>query len=92
LFFAHLALEKILKAHVCQHTKDLAPRTHDLVGLAEHATLPIAEEQRTFLRRMTLYCVEARYPEDDLAIPYAGEAREQMETAEEILEWLTNQL
>ena len=25
LFFAHLALEKILKANVCRATKDLAP-------------------------------------------------------------------
>ena len=26
LFFAHLALEKALKAHVCRVTKDIAPR------------------------------------------------------------------
>jgi HEPN domain-containing protein len=30
LFFAHLALEKILKALVCQQTQALAPRTHNL--------------------------------------------------------------
>jgi HEPN domain-containing protein len=28
-FFAHLALEEALKAHVCYHTKDLAPRMHN---------------------------------------------------------------
>ena len=37
LFFAHLALEKALKALVCQKTRDLAPRTHNLVRLAEFA-------------------------------------------------------
>jgi len=30
LFFAHLALEKVLKAHVCRHTRNLAPRLHNL--------------------------------------------------------------
>jgi HEPN domain-containing protein len=35
LFFAHLALEKLLKAHVCRQTQDLPPRTHNLTRLAE---------------------------------------------------------
>ncbi len=39
LFLAHLALEKVLKAHVCLHTDDLAPRMHNLVRLAEIADL-----------------------------------------------------
>jgi HEPN domain-containing protein len=34
LFFAHLALEKVLKAHICRDTGDLAPRVHNLVRLA----------------------------------------------------------
>jgi HEPN domain-containing protein len=29
IFMCHLALEKILKAHVSQVTQDFAPRTHD---------------------------------------------------------------
>lgn len=37
LFFAHLAIEKLLKAHVCRSTKDLAPRIHNLVRLADMA-------------------------------------------------------
>jgi len=39
LFFAHLALEKALKAHVCRVTQDIAPRLHNLVRLAELAEL-----------------------------------------------------
>ncbi len=31
LFFVHLSLEKLLKAHVCRHTQDVAPRLHNLV-------------------------------------------------------------
>ena len=41
LFFAHLALEKALKAHVCCVTQDIAPRLHNLVRLAELAELDI---------------------------------------------------
>ena len=44
LFFTHLALEKVLKAHVCRHTGDLAPRTHNLVWLAEVADLRVSSD------------------------------------------------
>ena len=45
LFFVHLALEKVLKAHVCRQTRDLAPRIHNLVRLAEQAALPLDQDQ-----------------------------------------------
>jgi len=31
LFFLHLTLKKILKATICKYTKDIPPRTHNLV-------------------------------------------------------------
>ncbi len=37
LFFAHLALEKILKALVCRQTRDVPPRIHNLSRLSELA-------------------------------------------------------
>ncbi len=39
LFFAHLAVEKILKAHVTRQTREVPPRIHNLVRLAEMAGL-----------------------------------------------------
>lgn len=45
LFFAHLTLEKLLKAHVCRWTRDLAPRTHNLSRLAELSNLPFQSDQ-----------------------------------------------
>lgn len=45
LFFAHLALEKALKAHVCRVTHDIAPRVHNLVRLAELAELDLQPAQ-----------------------------------------------
>ncbi len=63
LFFAHLSIEKMLKALVVKVTGDLAPRTHDLLRLAERARVSVSAEQREFLAHLQRYCVEGRYPE-----------------------------
>ena len=55
LFFAHLTLEKLLKAHVCRHTQDLAPRLHNLVRLAELAALPLSQAQIDILAEMNAF-------------------------------------
>ncbi len=55
LFFAHLAMEKLLKAHVCRATRDLPPRIHPLLRLAERTALVLSEEQRIFLARFDRY-------------------------------------
>ena len=48
LFFAHLALEKMLKAHVCQATANLAPKIHNLLHKFR------LEEFKSFVRRKVL--------------------------------------
>lgn len=55
LFFAHLAIEKLLKAHVCRRTEDLAPRIHNLVRLAEQAGLRPSAEQLDVLAEMNQF-------------------------------------
>ncbi|MBM3335521.1 HEPN domain-containing protein [Candidatus Sumerlaeota bacterium] len=62
LFFAHLALEKALKAHVCKTTQQLPPKTHNLVRLAQIAKLFFAEDELDALRRFDKYQIEGRYP------------------------------
>lgn len=62
LFFAHLALEKLLKAAVVSRTDREAPPTHDLVWLADRASLPLPETQRNDLAAMTDFSVSGRYP------------------------------
>ena len=42
LFFGHLAMEKMLKAHVTRETKSVPLRMHNLVRLAEIAGLPLS--------------------------------------------------
>ena len=49
LFFAHLAIEKALKAHVCLHTNDLPPRIHNLTLLARKTALSLDATQQEFL-------------------------------------------
>jgi len=42
LFFAHLALEKMLKAHVTQRTGQIPPRIHNLVRLSQVADMSLS--------------------------------------------------
>lgn len=91
LFFAHLALEKVLKAHVCRTTSDLAPRLHTLLRLAEHTDLTLSEACTVFLARFDRYQIEGRYPDLLPAAPSVAVARTELTQAQEIFEWL-NQL
>ncbi|MCK4306353.1 MAG: HEPN domain-containing protein, partial [Candidatus Eisenbacteria sp.] len=92
LFFAHLALEKLLKALVCQHTKDLAPRIHNLVRLAESAGLAPNPSQLDLLAEMNQFNIEGRYPGTTLPPPTSDEAEGFMRRTEEVYQWLIKQL
>jgi HEPN domain-containing protein len=88
LFFAHLALEKALKALVCAQTADLAPRLHNLVRLAELVGQELSAAQIDTLAEMNVFALEGRYP-DALAPPTtAAEAEVFLERAREVLECL----
>ena len=92
LFFAHLAIEKVLKAHVSRKTADVPPRIHNLVRLAELAGLALDVERADFLRRFNLYQLEGRYPETSEATLDAETASERLTSAKEAIEWLTARL
>ncbi|MHC4354010.1 MAG: HEPN domain-containing protein [Planctomycetota bacterium] len=92
LFFAHLAVEKMLKAHVTRQTGDVPPRTHNLIRLAELADILPDREQMKFLRSFDLYQMEGRYPESTYVSIDSSTAREKLALAGEILRWLKPQL
>ncbi len=92
LFFVQLTLEKIIKAHVCRVTQELAPRIHNLVRLAELAQLPLDERQRDILADLTSFSIEGRYPDIPIQIPTMDEAKEYMRSAGELYEWLKGRL
>lgn len=88
LFFAHLALEKLLKAHVTRQTKDVPPRIHNLARLAEIAKLSISSEQSLFLNEFGVYQLEGRYPDSVELNLDPVFARGEISRAEELLNWL----
>ncbi len=62
LFFAHLALEKILKAIVVKASEEHAPHTHSLILLASKAKMEVPESILDRLAEYTEFHIEARYP------------------------------
>jgi HEPN domain-containing protein len=92
LFFAHLAIEKMLKAHVTRQTKDVPPHIHNLIRLSEMAGLSLDPEQADFLRRFDMYQLEGCYPELSHTIIDLKAAKERLALAGDILKWLNVQL
>ena len=92
LFFAHLALEKALKAHVARYTRMIPPKIHNLARLSEQTALAISPLQKEFLREFDQYQIEGRYPgsaQTSLDIPAA---LKDFEKAIATQLWLINQL
>lgn len=64
LLFAHLTIEKILKALITKNTEDFAPYIHDLVKLSKVAGLNLSEKQVSDLREITSFNMLARYDDE----------------------------
>jgi len=92
LFFAHLSIEKMLKAQVTERTKDIPPRIHNLSRIAEIAGLSFSTEQANFLRSFDMYQLEGRYPDRAKVILDSKTAREKLSMVRDILKWLKAQL
>jgi len=61
LFWAHLAMEKALKALVTRQTRTIPPFIHDLVRLADAAAIPLDDEQRDWLAKCNRFAIHGRY-------------------------------
>lgn len=92
LFFAHLALEKLLKAFVCLHTKTIPPKTHNLLLLASKTDLALNDQQKLFLARFDQYQIEGRYPEMMPTAPTYEKAVQEIVAAQEFQLWLKQKL
>ena len=92
LFFLHLTVEKILKAHICKYTKDIPPRTHNLVRLSEISGIKFSDEQVEFLAEMNPMSLERRYPGTWIKVPTKEEAEQYLQKTEQVYKWLINQL
>lgn len=92
LFFVHLSLEKILKAHVVVKTKDVPPRIHDLVRFSQIAELNLSKAQKDLLLEFGIYQLEGRYPDSQQMPLDKVFVKKEIARAKEILEWLKAQL
>ncbi|MFN2269039.1 MAG: HEPN domain-containing protein [Desulfonatronovibrio sp.] len=64
LFFAHLTLEKLLKAYFVSVKKKNSPLSHRLVYLAEKSEIELSLDQIELLEIATDFNLEARYPDE----------------------------
>ena len=92
LFFCHLSIEKILKAHVVLSTSEIAPEIHNLTRLAEKAKLTLEPEQLKLLDILMIYQLEGRYPENFPVIPTTEFANDCLSKTKELLLCLKKKL
>lgn len=92
LFFAHLSLEKLLKAVICQRTQQLAPRIHNLVRLVEISGLNPPASMFDFLAEMNTFNLEGRYPVPFISPLTECQTREYIRQTQEAAQWLIQQL
>ena len=92
LFFVHMALEKIIKAHVVKQTKTFPPKNHNLLVLANLGKLKLSQEQVDFCGKINVYNIEARYPGIFAESPTVEKAAQYLAFAKELIKWLTAQL
>lgn len=90
-FFVHLAIEKASKACVVAATRDVPPRSHDLLLLVERAGIVLSEVQQNFLGRVRGYCLEGRYPAESPPAPTTQAVAQDLQQATEVIQWLINQ-
>jgi len=91
LFCCQQALEKTLKALIARRSNEFPPRIHRLVRLAEVAAIELTEERRHFLRELSNYYIQTRYPEEIPSIAEKitrAQAHRILEQTEETVQWL----
>ncbi len=92
LFFCHLAIEKILKAHFVKYNNELAPKIHKLQYLAEKSGIELEEEQKDFFGVLMQFQIEGRYPEFFPPKPSKQTAEDLLNQTKTVLQWLMQKL
>lgn len=97
LFFGHLVIEKLLKALYAKNNKNAphAPRSHDLLYLAEKIELKLTERQEDLLDIITRFNMNARYDDykKEFYLKCTDEYTEQqLKNIEEVRIWLKSLL
>ena len=97
LFMWHLVIEKLLKALYAKNNKNApyAPKSHDLLHLAEKTELELTDRQEDLLDTITRFNMNARYDDykKEFYLKCTDEYTEQqLKNIEEVRLWLKNLL
>lgn len=96
LFFAHLMLEKLLKAHwVKDSSTDFPPKTHNLMLLVSQTGLAPSVEQLRLLSRVNQFQLDGRYPDYKLnmfKIATEDYTQQLLHEIDLVQKWLENSL
>ena len=92
LFFCHLVIEKAMKAHVVKTTKEIAPRSHNLILLSEKAKIEFENESDIFLGVLMKYQLQGRYPDYNPLIPNKEKVQDYFNKTNELFQWLKEKL
>jgi HEPN domain-containing protein len=91
VFMCHLALEKVLKAHVELHENKFPPKIHELQKLASRANLEIPEALNGIIIELDKVSIPTRYPEDlqtSLAVYTKKYSSRVLNETKETIKWL----
>lgn len=70
------------------HTKEIAPRSHNLLFLSEKANLEFNDDDETFLGILMKYQLQGRYPDYNPNVPDISKVKEYLNKTENLLSWL----
>lgn len=93
LFCCQQSVEKMLKALIAKRTQEFPPRLHNLIRLADAAGIKLKEDMADFLRELSAYYIQTRYPEEiaDLSLQIKKSiAQEILTKTEEVILWLSS--
>ena len=85
----------MLKAVYARNLKEVPPRTHQLVRIAEEAREDLSEEQKDFMRELSAYYIQSRYPGEmeDMEVCISEDlANRVLERTQELLQWLRSEI
>jgi HEPN domain-containing protein len=96
LFWAHLTLEKLAKAHWVRTNQDnIPPKIHNIVRLLELSNINLGEETMKFLEMLNRFQLSARYPDyinDMYKICTKDYTEKQLEKVKEVRQCLIEML
>jgi HEPN domain-containing protein len=95
VFMCHMALEKMLKAHVTEATQTIPAKSHDLIYLVKKSGVTVPPAHLEFIGKINNASVPTRYPDDlqrTLNEYTDAVVQDYLQQTEKALTWLKQEL